>query len=81
MIENIKDFIEYIKNKNEILEELENLDHELANEKVKNSKLKKQIEELKIAEEQKDNYLDTIKEKNKVIRQLKKEIKELKEEK
>lgn len=81
MMERIKEFISYIKNKNDIMKELENLDHELANEKIKNSKLKKQFEEMKIIEEQKDKYLETIKEKNKTIRQLKKELKELKEEK
>jgi len=70
----IRDFIDYVFNYKENTRELENLDRDLMITHSENSSLKK---ELKIITEQKDKYLETIKEKNKQIRQLKKQIKEM----
>jgi len=76
-----KDFIEYIKNYKSNVEELDNLDRDLENLKIRYASKKKELEELKqvnlIYEERRDKYLETIKDKNKQIRQLKKQIKEM----
>ena len=69
-----KDFIEYIKEYKKNTRELEHLITDLG---IARSELKEVKHELNIVLEQKDGYLETIKEKNKQIRQLKKEIKEM----
>lgn len=76
-----KDFIEYIKNYKSNVEELDNLDRDLENLKIRYASKKKELEELKqvnkMYEERWDDYLETIRDKNKQIRQLKKQIKEM----
>lgn len=75
MLQEIKGFVEYITNRKNILNELESLDRDLCLEKSKTAKLKYQLEELKLVEEAKDKYLETIKDLRKEMRKLKKENK------
>lgn len=74
----IRDFIEYIINRKENENELIKLERDLNHERSDHAKTKLKLEELKLAEETKNKYLETIKEQRKEIRKLKKEIKELK---
>lgn len=79
----IKDFIEYVFNYKDNVKEMDSLDRELDNYKMRYAKKSKRLEELeetsKIYEERWDDYLSTIREKNKQIRQLKKRDKKLKQ--
>ncbi len=78
---NFRDFIEYIRDYKSNIEEMESLDRDLENLKIRYASKKKELEELKqvnkMYEERWDDYLGTIRDKNKQIRQLKKQIKEM----
>lgn len=69
-----KEFINYIKDYKRNTKELVNLQTDLGTARYYNKELTK---ELATVVSMKNKYLQTIKEKNKQIRQLKKEIKEM----
>ena len=69
-----KEFINYIRDYKRNTKELVNLQRDLGTARYYNKELTK---ELATVIDMKNKYLQTIKEKNKQIRQLKKEIKEM----
>ena len=68
----MRDFIEYIKDYKRNTKELVNLQRDLGYARYTNKQL---VKENKLLEKTKNDYLDTINEKNKEIRRLKKELK------
>lgn len=79
----IKDFIEYIENYKNNIKEMENLDRDLDNLKIRYGVKKKEIDDLnktkEYLENRQDEYITTIKEQRKQIRELKKQNKFLME--
>lgn len=77
IINEIKDFVEYVRKYKENTKELDDLDRSLDLEKSKTFKLKKELEEIKIEkeifDEKQNDYILAIKENRKEIRKLKKE--------
>lgn len=77
IIEDIKKDIYYSNHREEIEKDIKRDTHTIDVQRSEIAKLKQQIKEIEIAQEQSDKYLETIKEQRKEIRKLKKELKEL----